>query len=96
MTFYILFTVKVSSDLVPIIYHEFTLCIQSKTKQEDADILLDIPVKDLTLNQLHGLKVNNQSFRKKNHLKRDKLNKKQVLFPNKLVNFIFYVFLSCP
>ncbi|XP_023327915.1 glycerophosphocholine phosphodiesterase GPCPD1 isoform X2 [Eurytemora carolleeae] len=51
------FDVQVSSDLVPIIYHEFTLCIQSKTKQEDADILLDIPVKDLTVNQLHGLKV---------------------------------------
>ena len=91
MIFYIFSIVKVSSDLVPIIYHEFTLCIQSKTKQEDADILLDIPVKDLTVNQLHGLKVNKPFSRRKG----DKLNLKNrfYLLPNKLVflNFVCFI-----
>ena len=45
-----------SSDLVPVIYHEFTLCVQSKTKAGGSDIMLEVPVKDLTVAQLHGLK----------------------------------------
>jgi len=55
------FDVQVSSDLVPVIYHEFTLCVQSKTKAGGSDIMLEVPVKDLTVAQLHGLKVHHPS-----------------------------------
>jgi len=54
------FDVQVSADLVPVIYHEFTLCVQSKTKQGN-EIMLEIPVKDITINQLHDLKVHHPS-----------------------------------
>ncbi len=54
------FDFQVSSDLVPVIYHEFTLCVQSKTKAGGSDIMLEVPVKDLTVAQLHGLKVNHK------------------------------------
>jgi hypothetical protein len=46
----------VSADLVPIIYHEFTLCVQTKTKH-GGEIMLEVPVHDLTVDQLQGLKV---------------------------------------
>jgi len=54
------FDVQVSADLVPVIYHEFTLCVQTKTKH-NGEIMLDVPVKDLTLAQLQGLKVHHPS-----------------------------------
>merc|ERR1719289_306829 len=50
------FDVQVSADLIPVIYHEFTLCVQSKSRH-GKEMMLEIPVKDLTLNQLHELKV---------------------------------------
>ena len=49
-----------SADLVPIIYHEFTLCVLSKTKH-GGEIMIEMAVKDLTLDQLHGLKVHHPS-----------------------------------
>jgi len=54
------FDVQVSKDLVPVVYHEFRLCVQTRTKQ-GGDIMLDIPVKDLTLPELQALKVHHPS-----------------------------------
>ena len=54
------FDVQVSKDLVPVLYHEFRLCVQTRTKQ-GGDLMLDIPVKDLTLAELQGLKVHHPS-----------------------------------
>lgn len=52
------FDVQLSRDLVPIIYHDFHVCIAMKKKKElnDTD-MLEIPLKDLTLEQLKLLKV---------------------------------------
>jgi len=54
------FDVQVSKDLVPIVYHEFNLCVQTKTKK-GGEIMLDVPVKDLTLAELQGLKSHHPS-----------------------------------
>ena len=56
------FDVQVSKDLVPVVYHEFRLCVQTRSKQ-GGDIMLDIPVKDLSLAELQGLKVHHPSER---------------------------------
>ncbi|XP_019761372.1 glycerophosphocholine phosphodiesterase GPCPD1-like isoform X2 [Dendroctonus ponderosae] len=52
------FDVQLSKDLVPIIYHDFHVCISMKKKRdiEDQD-MLEIPLKELTLEQLRLLKV---------------------------------------
>ena len=54
------FDVQVSKDLVPVVYHEFRLCVQTRSKQ-GGDIMLDIPVKDLSLAELQGLQVHHPS-----------------------------------
>ncbi|CAH1109067.1 unnamed protein product [Psylliodes chrysocephalus] len=52
------FDVQLSKDLVPIIYHDFHVCISMKKKKELADNdMLEIPLKELTLDQLRLLKV---------------------------------------
>lgn len=52
------FDVQLSKDMVPIIYHDFHVCIAMKKKKDlmDSD-MLEIPVKELTLDQLRLLKV---------------------------------------
>ncbi|KAK5646617.1 hypothetical protein RI129_005081 [Pyrocoelia pectoralis] len=52
------FDVQLSKDLVPIIYHDFHVCIAMKRKKdlEESD-MLELPLKDLTLEQLRLLKV---------------------------------------
>ncbi|XP_063853803.1 glycerophosphocholine phosphodiesterase GPCPD1-like isoform X3 [Scylla paramamosain] len=51
------FDVQLSKDLVPVIYHDFHACIALKRKKEqDKTDLLEIPIKDLTLQQLQALK----------------------------------------
>nr|CAD7427125.1 unnamed protein product [Timema monikensis] len=51
------FDVQLSKDLVPVLYHDFHVCIAMKRKKqlEEPD-MLELPLKDLTLNQLHLLK----------------------------------------
>ncbi|CAG9771741.1 unnamed protein product [Ceutorhynchus assimilis] len=52
------FDVQLSKDLVPIIYHDFHVCISMKKKKDIADQdMLEIPLKELTLEQLRMLKV---------------------------------------
>lgn len=52
------FDVQLSKDLVPIIYHDFYVCISMKKKKElDESDMLEMPVKELTLEQLKLLKV---------------------------------------
>lgn len=52
------FDVQLSKDLVPVIYHDFHVCIALKRKKElDEGDTLELPVKELTLEQLHFLKV---------------------------------------
>lgn len=55
---YVEFDVQLSKDLVPIIYHDFHVCVAMKKKKnlEDSD-MLECPLKDLTLEQLRLLKV---------------------------------------
>ncbi|KAL0273690.1 UNVERIFIED_CONTAM: hypothetical protein PYX00_006312 [Menopon gallinae] len=52
------FDVQLSKDMVPVIYHDFHVCISLKRKKvsvEDMD-MLEIPLKELTLEQLQCLK----------------------------------------
>ncbi|XP_075211409.1 glycerophosphocholine phosphodiesterase GPCPD1-like isoform X2 [Lycorma delicatula] len=53
------FDVQLSRDLVPVLYHDFYVCISMK-KKKDADCdteMLQLPLKDLSLDQLHLLKL---------------------------------------
>ncbi|RLU18153.1 hypothetical protein DMN91_010396 [Ooceraea biroi] len=52
------FDVQLSKDMIPVIYHDFYVSISLKRKKQiEAMDMLEIPVKDLTLEQLHLLKV---------------------------------------
>ncbi|XP_051167011.1 glycerophosphocholine phosphodiesterase GPCPD1-like isoform X2 [Leptopilina boulardi] len=52
------FDVQLSKDFIPVIYHDFHVSISLKRKKQiEAMDMLEIPVKDLTLEQLHLLKV---------------------------------------
>lgn len=53
------FDVQLSKDNIPIIYHDFHVCISMKRKKSVEDeAMLEIPVKDLLFDQLQLLKVN--------------------------------------
>uniref|UniRef100_A0A2P2I1B8 Glycerophosphocholine phosphodiesterase GPCPD1-like n=1 Tax=Hirondellea gigas TaxID=1518452 RepID=A0A2P2I1B8_9CRUS len=50
--------VQLSRDFVPVIYHDFHACIAlTRKKDQEHSDLLEIPIKDLTLQQLQALKV---------------------------------------
>ena len=54
------FDVQLSKDMVPVIYHDFHVCIAMKKKMKsgnDPHDLLKLPLKDLTYAQLQMLKV---------------------------------------
>ena len=52
------FDVQLSKDLVPIVYHDFHVCISMKKKKQlDDTDMLELPVKELTFDQLQLLKV---------------------------------------
>ena len=52
------FDVQLSKDFIPVVYHDFHVCISLKKKKDlDEMDVLELPVKDLTLEQLHCLKV---------------------------------------
>lgn len=52
------FDVQLSKDMVPVIYHDFHICISLKRKQNlEYGEMLEIPLKYLTLEQLQNLKV---------------------------------------
>ena len=48
------FDVQVSSDKEPCVYHEFHLCVLTRAKM-GGDVMIDVPVKDLSLAELQGL-----------------------------------------
>uniref|UniRef100_A0A3Q2PXB9 Glycerophosphocholine phosphodiesterase 1 n=1 Tax=Fundulus heteroclitus TaxID=8078 RepID=A0A3Q2PXB9_FUNHE len=52
------FDVHLSKDAVPIVYHDLTCCIATKKKNAQTLELIEVPVKDLTFDQLQLLKVN--------------------------------------
>ena len=58
------FDVQLSKDLVPVIYHDFYVCMAMKKKKKESDEhdLLQLPVKELTLSQLQSLKVSSFDF----------------------------------
>ncbi|XP_030753803.1 glycerophosphocholine phosphodiesterase GPCPD1 [Sitophilus oryzae] len=52
------FDVQLSKDLVPIIYHDFHVCISMKKKKDLTEQdMLELPLKELTLEQLKLLKI---------------------------------------
>ena len=52
------FDVQVSKDLVPVIYHNFELITSIQKKKGDQKMMVKMPLKNLTLEELHNLKVN--------------------------------------
>ncbi|KZC11953.1 Glycerophosphocholine phosphodiesterase GPCPD1 [Dufourea novaeangliae] len=61
------FDVQLSKDHIPVIYHDFYVSISLKRKKQiEAMDMLEIPVKDLTLEQLHLLKSFNASSKVNN------------------------------
>lgn len=55
---YVEFDVHLSKDAVPIVYHDLTCCIATKKKNDDKTLeLVEVPVKDLTFDQLQLLKL---------------------------------------
>uniref|UniRef100_A0A3P9PQZ9 Glycerophosphocholine phosphodiesterase 1 n=1 Tax=Poecilia reticulata TaxID=8081 RepID=A0A3P9PQZ9_POERE len=51
------FDVHLSKDSVPIVYHDLTCCISTKKKNDQTLELIEVPVKDLTFDQLQLLKI---------------------------------------
>ncbi|XP_031763765.1 glycerophosphocholine phosphodiesterase GPCPD1 isoform X2 [Galleria mellonella] len=52
------FDVQLSKDMIPVIYHDYHVCISMKRKKEvEHTEMLELPVKDLTLEHLQKLKV---------------------------------------
>ena len=57
------FDVQLSKDLVPVLYHDFYVAIaMRRKKQMGPEEMIQLPVKDLSLEQLHLLKVRGISF----------------------------------
>uniref|UniRef100_A0A8D0CPN1 Glycerophosphocholine phosphodiesterase 1 n=1 Tax=Sander lucioperca TaxID=283035 RepID=A0A8D0CPN1_SANLU len=55
---YVEFDVHLSKDAVPIVYHDLTCCISTKKKHDKTSLEpVEVPVKDLTFDQLQLLKV---------------------------------------
>ncbi|CAL9692072.1 unnamed protein product [Knipowitschia caucasica] len=55
---YVEFDVHLSKDAVPIVFHDLTCCIATKKKKNDKTLeLVEVPVKDLTFDQLQLLKL---------------------------------------
>ncbi|XP_058469460.1 glycerophosphocholine phosphodiesterase GPCPD1 isoform X1 [Solea solea] len=55
---YVEFDVHLSKDAVPIVYHDLTCCIATKKKNDKTSLeLIEVPVKDLTFDQLQLLKL---------------------------------------
>ena len=52
------FDVQLSKDMIPVIYHDFELCLPS-TKKNGENHLVEIPLKSLSLEQLQNLRVRN-------------------------------------
>lgn len=52
------FDVQLSKDLVPIIYHDFYVAVSLKKKATfDVNDMMELPTRELTLEQLKNLKV---------------------------------------
>ncbi|XP_024276612.1 glycerophosphocholine phosphodiesterase GPCPD1 isoform X1 [Oncorhynchus tshawytscha] len=69
---YVEFDVHLSKDCVPIVYHDLTCCISTKKKGDKHSLeLFEVPVKDLTYDQLQQLKLGHASALKVNDNKDD-------------------------
>ncbi|CAL8394603.1 unnamed protein product [Arctogadus glacialis] len=66
---YVEFDVHLSRDSVPIVYHDLTCCISTKKKDKKSLELIEVPVKDLTFDQLQLLKLAHATAIKSNDLK---------------------------
>lgn len=55
---YVEFDVQLSKDLVPVVFHDLTCCISTKKKSDNNSIVpIEVPVKELTFEQLQLLKL---------------------------------------
>ena len=52
------FDVQLTKDMIPVIYHDFELCLPS-TDKDGENNLVEIPLNNLILEQLQHLRVSN-------------------------------------
>ncbi|KAL5013098.1 hypothetical protein ScPMuIL_011649 [Solemya velum] len=55
------FDVHLSKDLIPIIYHDYEVCITSRKKKRGEMELIALPVKELKLSELQSMKLKDTS-----------------------------------
>ena len=55
------FDVQLSQDLIPVVYHDFELLASIVNKKGDQQMMVQMPLKNLTLDQLQQLKVSTKS-----------------------------------
>ncbi|KAL8602133.1 hypothetical protein ACOMHN_007402 [Nucella lapillus] len=53
--------VLLSSDSVPVIFHDFHVCLSTPLKKHSSRRMVRVAIKDLTLDQLHSLKIYHSS-----------------------------------
>jgi hypothetical protein len=58
---YVEFDVQLTRDLVPVVYHDFTVCTTLAKRGFNSGELYQVFVKDLSLQQLHHLKLDHSS-----------------------------------
>ncbi|CAH1785291.1 unnamed protein product, partial [Owenia fusiformis] len=58
------FDVQLTKDLVPVLYHDFNVCLTMRKKKKEDLQLFQVPVKDLTNAQLQSLKLDHVSMQK--------------------------------
>ncbi|XP_067662543.1 putative glycerophosphocholine phosphodiesterase GPCPD1 homolog 2 [Haliotis asinina] len=66
---YVEFDVMLSKDLQPVVYHDFSVALQHRKRHHDMEELLEIPVKDLTCEQLQSLRLYHASSSAENQIK---------------------------
>lgn len=70
---YVEFDVHLSKDLVPVIYHDFNVCLTLRQKQSDDIEYFEIPVGDLNMKQLQMLQVEHVSEKLKDPSERQSM-----------------------
>ena len=63
------FDVQLSKDLVPVIYHDFFVCTAVHRKTDGQKVLLEMPLKTLTHEQLQQLKIHHVKEQESGQLK---------------------------
>ncbi|XP_064617078.1 glycerophosphocholine phosphodiesterase GPCPD1-like [Liolophura sinensis] len=62
------FDVQLSKDWIPVVYHDFQVCLAIRKRKTEEHELFEIPVKDLTAEKLQSMKVAHRTEKTLKHL----------------------------